>query len=195
MTRSAWISLAVLAGWPFAVAAQPAAKAPPLTAQEQLGRQLFTQSCSVCHTKFAPDQIAAIAAYLKTLSARHVHPRRHDQPDARPGDRRRVLSGTVTGQAGDQMGGVTVSAKADGQSMTTSMLTDAAGRYCFPTPPSGTPCWCTTSRWTISVVAPSGGASRRRATLRQASSAESFCAIRQIDRARNSIMIPCAGTV
>lgn len=51
MTRSAWISLAVLGAWPFAAAAQPAAKAPSLTAQEQLGRQLFTQSCSVCHTK------------------------------------------------------------------------------------------------------------------------------------------------
>lgn len=48
-----------------------------------------------------------------------------------------VLSGTVTGQAGDKMGGVSVSAKAEGQSITTSVFTDAAGRYYFPPLPAG----------------------------------------------------------
>jgi mono/diheme cytochrome c family protein len=51
MRRSAWTVLAVLAAWPVgAVAQQPAAKAP-LTQQQALGRQLFTQSCMVCHTR------------------------------------------------------------------------------------------------------------------------------------------------
>ncbi|HVY58325.1 MAG TPA: carboxypeptidase regulatory-like domain-containing protein [Xanthobacteraceae bacterium] len=43
-----------------------------------------------------------------------------------------LLSGSVTSAAGEKMGGVTVSAKADGQSITTSVFTDESGRYDFP---------------------------------------------------------------
>jgi hypothetical protein len=48
-----------------------------------------------------------------------------------------VLSGTVKGASGDLLGGVTVSAKADGQSITTSVFTDETGAYVFPVLPSG----------------------------------------------------------
>ena len=48
-----------------------------------------------------------------------------------------VLSGTVKGASGDLLGGVTVSAKADGQSITTSVFTDETGAYVFPALPSG----------------------------------------------------------
>ena len=53
MRRNAWTlgawTLAVLAVWPLPAAAQQAGGS--LTQNEQLGRQLFTQSCSVCHTR------------------------------------------------------------------------------------------------------------------------------------------------
>ena len=42
------------------------------------------------------------------------------------------LAGTVTGPDGEGMGGVTVSARAEGAPITTSVLTDEAGRYYFP---------------------------------------------------------------
>lgn len=118
MTRSAWIPFAFLAAavlapavltmGPHSAAAQQSASAPALTPQQQLGRQLFNQSCLVCHTKpqitsgmyglplsrdtaggevdvirgiitngtprmpafkyqFTPEQIDAIANYVKTL--------------------------------------------------------------------------------------------------------------------------------
>jgi hypothetical protein len=43
-----------------------------------------------------------------------------------------VLSGTITAASGEAMGGVTVSAKADGQTITTTVFTDEAGSYYFP---------------------------------------------------------------
>jgi mono/diheme cytochrome c family protein len=43
--------LAVLAAWPMAAAIQPAGAAPSPADQQKLGRQLFTQSCLVCHTR------------------------------------------------------------------------------------------------------------------------------------------------
>src|SRR5262249_17271596 len=43
-----------------------------------------------------------------------------------------LLSGTITSAKGESMGGVTVSAKADGQTVTTPVLADAAGGSCFP---------------------------------------------------------------
>lgn len=49
MRRSVWIALAVLAAWPLAAPAQITKVS--LTQQQALGRQLFTQSCMVCHTK------------------------------------------------------------------------------------------------------------------------------------------------
>jgi streptogramin lyase len=48
-----------------------------------------------------------------------------------------LLTGTITSAAGQAMGGVTVSAKADGSTITTSVFTDAAGAYYFPPLPAG----------------------------------------------------------
>src|SRR5262249_21384442 len=48
-----------------------------------------------------------------------------------------ILSGTVTAATGEKMGGVTISAKAEGQTITTSVFTDEAGAYSFPPLPSG----------------------------------------------------------
>jgi streptogramin lyase len=48
-----------------------------------------------------------------------------------------LLTGTVTSAAGEKMGGVTVSARADGTTITTTVFTDAAGAYYFPPLPSG----------------------------------------------------------
>src|SRR5262249_30985260 len=46
-----------------------------------------------------------------------------------------LLSGTITSASGEAMGGVTVSAKADGGTITTTVFTDEAGGYYFPTLP------------------------------------------------------------
>jgi streptogramin lyase len=43
-----------------------------------------------------------------------------------------VLSGSIKSAAGDKMGGVTVSAKAEGSTITTTVFTDEAGDYYFP---------------------------------------------------------------
>ena len=48
-----------------------------------------------------------------------------------------ILSGTVTSAVGEKMGGVTVSAKAEDQTITTSVFTDEAGGYYFPPLTSG----------------------------------------------------------
>jgi len=48
-----------------------------------------------------------------------------------------ILTGTVVSPAGDKMGGVTVSAKAVGSTITTTVFTDEAGNYYFPTLPPG----------------------------------------------------------
>jgi streptogramin lyase len=48
-----------------------------------------------------------------------------------------LLTGAVTSAAGEKMGGVTVSAKAEGSSITTSVFTDDAGNYYFPVLPNG----------------------------------------------------------
>ncbi len=55
MRRYAWISLAVVAAWPLAALAQQTGAQQSgggsLSQDEKLGRQLFTQSCMVCHTR------------------------------------------------------------------------------------------------------------------------------------------------
>jgi len=43
-----------------------------------------------------------------------------------------ILSGSIKSSAGEAMGGVMVSAKPQGGTITTSVLTDEAGRYYFP---------------------------------------------------------------
>jgi len=48
-----------------------------------------------------------------------------------------LLSGTIASAAGEKMGGVTVSAKADGSLITTTVYTDEAGGYYFPPLPQG----------------------------------------------------------
>src|SRR5215471_8790581 len=48
-----------------------------------------------------------------------------------------LLSGTVTSASGEKLGGVTVSAKADGTTITTSVYTDEQGAYYFPPLPAG----------------------------------------------------------
>src|SRR5438094_5709600 len=48
-----------------------------------------------------------------------------------------LLAGTITSAAGEKMGGVTVSAKAEGATITTSVYTDESGAYYFPPLPEG----------------------------------------------------------
>ncbi len=48
-----------------------------------------------------------------------------------------LLNGTIASAAGEKMGGVTVSAKADGSTITTSVYTDEQGGYYFPSLPAG----------------------------------------------------------
>jgi streptogramin lyase len=48
-----------------------------------------------------------------------------------------VLSGAVRSVGGEAMGGVTVSAKAEGQTITTTVFTDEAGNFYFPLLPAG----------------------------------------------------------
>jgi streptogramin lyase len=48
-----------------------------------------------------------------------------------------ILSGSIAGAGGDKLGGVTVSAKADGSTITTTVYTDQGGNYYFPPMASG----------------------------------------------------------
>src|SRR5271154_648181 len=48
-----------------------------------------------------------------------------------------LLSGTIKSAAGEAIGGVTVSAKADGATITTTVFTDDSGHYYFPSMPNG----------------------------------------------------------
>src|SRR5260221_6737883 len=48
-----------------------------------------------------------------------------------------ILSGTITSAAGEKLGGVTVSAKPMGGTVTTTVFTDASGDYYFPPLPAG----------------------------------------------------------
>jgi streptogramin lyase len=48
-----------------------------------------------------------------------------------------ILAGTITSAGGEKMGGVTVSVKAEGSPITTSVYTDEAGGYYFPPLPEG----------------------------------------------------------
>src|SRR5438270_4208651 len=48
-----------------------------------------------------------------------------------------VLNGAVSSPAGEKLGGVTVSAKQAGSTITTSVYTDDTGNYYFPPLPAG----------------------------------------------------------
>src|SRR5436853_4038357 len=76
--------------------------------------------------QFTPASLIAIAAALggTALCASGAH------ADG-------LLAGTITSASGDKMGGVTVSAKAEGSTITTSVYTDEAGGYYFPALPEG----------------------------------------------------------
>src|SRR5712671_6701357 len=48
-----------------------------------------------------------------------------------------ILAGAITARSGQKLEGVTVSAKREGSTITTSVYTDAAGAYVFPPLPAG----------------------------------------------------------
>src|SRR5882762_6621293 len=48
-----------------------------------------------------------------------------------------LLSGAIAARSGQKLEGVTVSAKLEGSTITTSVYTDTAGNYFFPLLPSG----------------------------------------------------------
>src|SRR3989454_7118869 len=48
-----------------------------------------------------------------------------------------LLTGTISSRAGQKLEGVTVSAKMDGSTITSSVYTDETGRYYFPPLPAG----------------------------------------------------------
>src|SRR5580692_2377137 len=48
-----------------------------------------------------------------------------------------VLNGAISSSAGEKLGGVTVSARQDGSTITTSVYTDDTGNYYFPPLPAG----------------------------------------------------------
>src|SRR3954470_15629801 len=48
-----------------------------------------------------------------------------------------LLTGKITAAGGEKMGGVTVSAKAEGSTITTTVYTDEEGAYYFPPLPDG----------------------------------------------------------
>ena len=76
--------------------------------------------------QFAGASMIAIAAVLAAATF---------TPDVAWADA--LLAGTITSVSGDKMGGVTVSAKAEGSTITTSVYTDEAGGYYFPALPDG----------------------------------------------------------
>jgi streptogramin lyase len=73
--------------------------------------------------------IAGLIAVAVALSATTLTPRAA-YADA-------LLAGTITSAAGEKMGGVTVSAKAEKSMITTSVFTDESGNYYFPPLPNG----------------------------------------------------------
>ena len=48
-----------------------------------------------------------------------------------------MLAGTIKSASGEKMAGVTVSAKAEGSTITTSVFTDEQGNYYFPAMSAG----------------------------------------------------------
>ncbi|MBX9773997.1 MAG: carboxypeptidase regulatory-like domain-containing protein [Xanthobacteraceae bacterium] len=72
-----------------------------------------------------PTLVRLAAAFALTMTA----------PAALAADA--LLSGVIKSSAGETMSGVTVSAKADGATITTTVFTDAGGAYYFPPLPPG----------------------------------------------------------
>jgi hypothetical protein len=87
---------------------------------------------SIATMPIIANRTAAIALSLLTsvaLSVAHVVAASAADPA--------ILTGAVTAPGGEAMGGVTVSAKAVGSTITTSVFTDDSGTYYFPTLPPG----------------------------------------------------------
>ncbi len=78
--------------------------------------------------RFAGASVIAIAAGLGAGLGSLI-------PSAASADA--LLAGTITSASSEKMGGVTVSAKAEGSTITTSVYTDEAGGYYFPPLPDG----------------------------------------------------------
>ncbi len=79
---------------------------------------------------FAANRTAGTALALSLLAGVAM-------PKAASAAEPSILTGTVTSPAGEKMGGVTVSAKAVGATITTTVFTDEAGAYYFPALPPG----------------------------------------------------------
>src|SRR5262249_51822469 len=79
-----------------------------------------TQSKSLSRFGLAAVMAAGVASFAIPASAADV-----------------LLSGAITSAGGEKMGGVTVSAKAEGSVTTTTVYTDEAGEYYFPPLPAG----------------------------------------------------------
>ena len=78
-------------------------------------------------TRLKASRIAALAAATALTTIFATSPLYADA----------LLSGVVKSSAGDAMGGVTVSAKADGATVTTTVFSDDSGHYYFPPLPNG----------------------------------------------------------
>src|SRR5712671_4210168 len=65
------------------------------------------------------------AVFAVAMSATALSPMAAQAADA-------VLSGTIKSAGGEALGGITVSARADGSNIVTSVFTDVAGNYYFP---------------------------------------------------------------
>src|SRR5439155_13439036 len=79
----------------------------------------MTNVRSVLLASAASLAVAGLAAPTATLAA--------DQ----------LLTGAISSPSGEKLAGVTVSAKQDGTTITTSVYTDATGNYYFPPLPAG----------------------------------------------------------
>lgn len=85
-----------------------------------------------------PAQVDAIVTYLKTVDSAPRPPEARASMPERPTGSLVVLTGGVKSPSGEKMEGVTVSAKAAGDTITTSVFTDKDGNYYFPAMPGGT---------------------------------------------------------
>ena len=74
---------------------------------------------------------AATIVLLGVTSVGSFSPTLHAAPDGS------LLTGTIKSAAGAKMGGVTVSAKGEGKTITTTVFTDEQGNYYFPSMDAG----------------------------------------------------------
>src|SRR4029077_11187691 len=86
------------------------------------GRKFMTESRGKTLARFASVLLTSAAAVTLASAAQAAD---------------HLLSGTVTSASGEKLGGVTVSAKLDGSTVTNSVYTDETGNYYFPPMPAG----------------------------------------------------------